>query len=100
MSMSSSFMNSMYARCNLTCGTLTWSQRYVDVEANLGTTHDELEPRDGQLVDEPTSTTEAGTRIHQVTLWMKSNDTPRKAAGKENPRLQSPSCTDPPGPSH
>ena len=71
----------------------------VDVEADLGTTHDELEPRDGQLVDEPTSTTGAGTRIHQVTMRTKSDDTIRKAVGKENPTLQSPSCTDPPGPS-
>ena len=63
----------------------------IDVEADLGSTHEEPEPRDDQLVDEPTSTTEAGTRIHQVTLWTKSNDTPRIAAGKENPRLQSPS---------
>ena len=70
----------------------------TDVEADLGTTHDELEARDGQLVDEPTSTTGAGTRIHQVTMRTKSNDTPRKAAGKENPTLRSPSCTDPPSP--
>ena len=70
------------------------------MEDDLGTTYDEPEPQDIQLVDKPTSTTEAGTRIHQVTLWTKSDDTPRKAAGKENPRLQSPSCTDPPGPSH
>ena len=41
------------------------------MEADLGTTHEEPEPRDGQLVDEPTSTTEVGTRIHQVTLWTK-----------------------------
>ena len=72
----------------------------IDEEADLQTTHDKLEPQDDQLVDEPTSTTGAGTRIHQVTMRTKSDDTPRKAAGKENPRLQSPSCTDPPGPSH
>ena len=72
----------------------------ANVEADLGTTHEEPEPRDDQLVDEPTSTTKVGTRIQQVTPWTKSDDTPRKATGKENPRLQSPSCTDPPGPSH
>ena len=72
----------------------------VDVEANLRTTHDELESQDGQLVDESTSTTKVGTHIHQVTLWTKFDDTPRKVAGKENPRLQSPSCTDPRGPIH
>ena len=72
----------------------------IDEEADLRTTHDEPEPQDDQLVDEPTSTTRAGTRIHQVTLWLKSDDTPRKAADKENPTLQSPSHTDPPGPSH
>ena len=44
----------------------------ADVEADLGTTHDELEPWDGQLIDEPTSTTRADTRIHQVTLRTKS----------------------------
>ena len=69
------------------------------MEADLGTTHDEPEPQDGQLVDDPTSTTEIGTRIHQVTLWTKSDDTPRTATGIENPRLQSPSCSDPSGPS-
>ena len=37
-----------------------------DLEADLGTTHDDLEPLDGQLEDEPTSTAVTGTRIHQV----------------------------------
>jgi len=59
----------------------------ADVEADLGTTHDEPEPWDGQLVDEPTSPTRAGTHIHQMMLWTKSDDTPRKAVGKENPTL-------------
>ena len=72
----------------------------TNMEADLGTTDDEPEPSDGQLEDKPTSTAGAGTRIHQVMLWTKSDDTPRIAAGIENPRLQSPSCSDPPGPSH
>ena len=72
----------------------------TDVEANLGTTHEEPEPRDNQLVDEPTSITEVGTRIHQVMHWTKSDDTPRTAVDIENPRLQSPSCSDPPSLSH
>ena len=83
-------MNSMYARYNLACGTLIGPKgtptSAADVEADLGTTHDEPKPRDGQLVDEPTSTTGAGTRIHQVTLWTKSNNTPRIATGIENLR--------------
>ena len=76
----------MYARSNLACGTLTSTKgtpkSATNVEADLGTSHDELEPRDDKLVDEPTSTTEVGTRIHQVRLRTKSGDTPRKAAGK------------------
>ena len=70
------------------------------LEADLGTTHDEPEPQDNQLEDEPTSTAVTGTRIHQVTRWTKTDDTPHTVAGIENPRLQSPSCSDPPGPSH
>ena len=57
------------------------------MEADLGTTHDKPEPLDSQLEDETTSTAGAGTRIHQVTLWTKSDDTPRTAGGKENLRL-------------
>ena len=72
----------------------------ADLEADLGTTHDEAEPLDGQLEDEPTSTAVTGTRIHQVMGWTKTDDTPRTAAGIENTRLQSPSCSDLPGPSH
>jgi hypothetical protein len=34
-----------------------------------------------------------------VRLTVKTADTPRKADGKENPTLQSPNCSDPPGPS-
>ena len=56
-SVSSSFVNSMYARCNLTCGTQTGPKgtptSVANVEADLGTTHDEPEPWDSQLVDEP-----------------------------------------------
>ena len=70
------------------------------LEADIGTTHDDPEPQDGQLEDEPTSTAITSTCIHQVTGWTKIDDTPRTAAGIENTRLQSPSCTNPPGPSH
>lgn len=59
----------------------------VVLEADLGTTHDEIEPQDDQLVDGPTSTTGEGTRIHQVTLRTKSADKPHTATGKENPTL-------------
>ena len=72
----------------------------ANLEADLGTTHDEPEPLDGQLEDEPISTARAGTCIHQVTRWMKSDDTPRTVAGIENPRPQSPGYSDLPGPSH
>jgi len=71
-----------------------------DLEADLGTTHDEPEPLDGQLEDEPTSIDVTGTRIHQVMGWTKIDDTSRIATSIENTRLQSPSCSDPPGPSH
>jgi hypothetical protein len=57
------------------------------MEADLGTSHDEPEPQDSQLVDEPTSTTAIGTHIHQVRLRTKSDDMPRKAVGKEKPTL-------------
>ena len=70
------------------------------LEADIGTTHDDPEPQDGQLEDEPTSIAVIGTRIHQVTRWTKTDDTPCTAAGIENTRLQSPSCSDPPDPSH
>ena len=63
----------------------------ADLEADLRTTHDEPEPLDSQLEDEPTSIAGAGTRIHQVMRWMKSDNTPRTAAHIENPRLQIPS---------
>ena len=36
----------------------------ADLEADLGTTHDELEPLDGQLEDEPISIARVGTLIH------------------------------------
>ena len=71
-----------------------------DLEADLGTTHDEPVPLDDQLKNEPTSTAVTGTRIHQVMGLTKIDDTPHTAAGIENTRLQSPNCTDPPGPSH
>jgi hypothetical protein len=57
------------------------------MEADLGTSHDEPELQDSQLVDEPTSTTAIGTHIHQVRLRTKSDDMPRKAADKEKPTL-------------
>ena len=57
------------------------------MEEHLGTSHDEAKPQDNQLVDETTSTTVVGRRIHQVRLRTKSDDTPRKAAGKEKPTL-------------
>jgi hypothetical protein len=69
------------------------------VRTDLGTSHDEPERRDNQLEDETTSTTGVGTRIYQVRPWVKTDDTPRKAGGKGKPTLQSPSCTDLPGPS-
>ena len=56
----------------------------ADLEADLGTTHDDPEPQDGQLEDEPTSTAVIGTRIHQVMGWMKTDDTPRTAVDIEN----------------
>ena len=72
----------------------------VDLEADLGTTHDELEPLDGQLEDKPTSTAVTGTCTHQVMGWTKTDDTPRTAVSIEKTRLQSPSCSDLLGPSH
>ena len=59
----------------------------VVLEADLGTTHDDPEPQDGQLEDEPTSTAVTGTCIHQVTGWMKTDDTHRIAVSIENTRL-------------
>ena len=94
----------MYSHCNLACGTQIGPKGTptlaVDLEADLGTTHDEPEPLDGQLEDEPTSIAVTGTCIHQVMRWTKFDDTRRTATGVENPRLQSPSCSDSPSPSH
>ena len=72
----------------------------ADLEDDLGTTHDEPEHLDGQLEDELISTVVIGTRIHQVTGWTKTDDTPRIATGIENIRLQSSSCSGLPSPSH
>ena len=58
-----------------------------DLEADLGTTHDEPEHLDDQLENKPTSTAVIGTRIHQVMGLMKTDDTPRTVAGIENTRL-------------
>jgi hypothetical protein len=71
----------------------------VNMLSDMGTTHGELSPRDGQLEDESTSTTGVGTCIHLLRVRSRTDDMPRKASGKEKPTLQSPSCTNPPGPS-
>jgi hypothetical protein len=71
----------------------------VDVHADLGTSHEEPAPWDEQLEAATTSTARVGTPTHQVRLTVKTADTPRKAGGKGNPTLQSPSCSDPSGPS-
>jgi hypothetical protein len=71
----------------------------VGVRAELRTSHEEPAPRDEQLEAVTTSTTRVGTHTHQVRLTVKTTDTPRKASGKGKPTLQSPSCSDPLGPS-
>jgi hypothetical protein len=54
----------------------------VDVRADLGTSHEELAPRDEQLEATTTPTAGVGTHTHQVRLTVKTVDTPRKAGGK------------------
>jgi hypothetical protein len=71
----------------------------VDVCSKLGTSHEEPVPRDKQLEAATTSIAVVGTHTHQVRLTVKTADTPRKAGGKGKPTLQSPNCSDPPGPS-
>jgi hypothetical protein len=71
----------------------------VDLRAELGTSQEEPTPRNEQLEAATTSTARVGTHTHQIRLTMKTADTPRKARGKGKLTLQSPSCSDPPGPS-